>query len=83
MKRGHLVTVLRLTGTLQDAPLVRIPVHPSSENGLRVVSQVMIDRAISVPRDKAGAAFGMLDAQTMHSVDRVLAAFLGLEAAAT
>ena len=74
------VTVLRLTGTLQDTPLVRVTVQPSSENGLRVVSQVMIDRAISVPRDKTGAAFGMLDAQTMRSVDRALAAFLRLDA---
>jgi mRNA interferase MazF len=72
------VTVLRLTSTLQDKPLIRISVHPSSENGLRIVSQVMVDRAISLPRDKIGATFGMLDDQTIRAVDRVLVTFLGL-----
>ena len=74
------VTVLRLTGTLHDMPLIRVTIQPSLENGLRVASQVMIDRAISVPRDKTGAAFGMVDAQTMRAVDLALAAFLGLDA---
>ena len=74
------VTVLRLTSTLHDAPLVRITVRPSEENSLREVSQVMIDRAISVPRDKIGRSFGKLDATTMRAVSNALATLLCLAA---
>jgi mRNA interferase MazF len=72
------VTVLRLTSTLHDAPLIRVTVRPSAENNLRVVSQVMIDRAISVPRDKVGKSFGMLDDEAMRAVNHALVSFLGL-----
>ena len=73
------ITVLRLTSTLQDAPLVRIVVCPTAENHLRAISQVMVDRAISVPRDKVGPSFGKLDDEMMQIVSHALAAFLGLE----
>jgi mRNA interferase MazF len=76
------VTVLRLTSTLHEAPLVRITVRPSAENRLREVSQVMIDRAISAPRDKVGRSFGKLDDATMRAVSHALANFLGLAGAA-
>lgn len=72
------VTLLRLTSTLHDAPLVRVTVQPSTENSLRVVSQVMIDRAISVPRDKVGRSFGRLDNETMRTISHALAVSLGL-----
>jgi mRNA interferase MazF len=44
-------------------------VRPSAENGLRAISQVMADRAISVPRDKVGPSFGKLDDETMQAVN--------------
>ncbi len=72
------VTVVRLTSTLHDAPLVRITVRPSAGNRLREVSQVMIDRAISLPRGKVGRSFGKLDEETMQAVNHALANFLGL-----
>ncbi|PKA43684.1 growth inhibitor PemK [Rhizobium sullae] len=72
------VTVLLVSGTLVDAPLIRPTVRPTSENGLRKPSQVMIDKAISVKRDKVGPPFGRLDDETMLSVTRSLAVFLGL-----
>jgi mRNA interferase MazF len=72
------VTVLRLTGALHNAPLVRVTMPPSPENSLRVVSQVVIDRALSVPRDKVGLAFGKLDDATMQTVTRALTFFLDL-----
>ena len=72
------VTVLLVSGTLVDAPLIRPTVHPTPENGLRKPSQIMIDKAMSVKRDKLGQHFGHLDEETMLSVTRSLAAFLGL-----
>jgi mRNA interferase MazF len=72
------VTVLLLSGTLVDAPLIRPTLRPTPENGLRKPSQVMIDKAMSVKRDKLGPSFGRLDDETMLSVTRSLAVFLGL-----
>jgi mRNA interferase MazF len=76
------VTVLRLTSELHEWPTFRVTVQPSAGNGLRQPSQVMIDRAVSLPRDKVGAVFGRLDDATMRAVSHTLAVFLGLEGAA-
>lgn len=72
------VTVLPITGTLVAAPLLRITVHPSAENGLQKPSQVMVDKAMTVRRDKLGAAFGRIDANALLEVERCLAVFLGI-----
>jgi mRNA interferase MazF len=73
------VTVLRLTSDVGPEHLVRLTVSPTPENGLRGMSQVMIDKAVSVPREKIGRVFGRLDDALMLAVSRALAAFLGLE----
>lgn len=39
------VTVLPVTSTLIAAPLFRVTVQPSAENGLRKPSQVMVDKS--------------------------------------
>lgn len=70
-------TVLLLSGTLVDAPLMRLDVEPNPENGLRKRSQVMVDKAMTVRRDKLGEPFGRLDDGTMVAVTRSLALFLG------
>ncbi|RWI99553.1 type II toxin-antitoxin system PemK/MazF family toxin [Mesorhizobium sp.] len=72
------VTVLLVSGTFVDAPLIRPTVRPTPENGLRKPSQLMIDKTMSVKRDKLGPSFGRLDDETMLSVTRSLAVFLGL-----
>ena len=71
-------TVLLVSATLIDAPLMRLTVEPTPENGLRKSSQVMLDKAMTVRRDKLGAPFGRLDDDTMVAVNRGLALFLGL-----
>lgn len=71
------VTLLPVTSELRATPLFRIQVEPTPENGLQATSQVMVDKAQSVPRDKIGAAFGRLDAESMVAVNRALAVFLG------
>lgn len=72
------VTFLPVTSILTDAPLLRLTVEPSETNGLRKRSQIMIDKASTAYRDKIGPAFGQLDNETMVSVTRSLAVFLGL-----
>jgi len=72
------VTVLRITSDLHELPLLRISVAPSTENGLRKVSQIMIDKAVTVPRIKVGPKIGRIETDTLRSVERTLRAFLGL-----
>lgn len=72
------VVVLPLTSSLQDAVVTRIDVAPSHENGLRVPSQIAIDRPQTVRRPKLGPTIGRLDHDVMLAVHRALVVFLGL-----
>lgn len=72
------ITLLPVTGTLVPAPLLRVTVQPDSENGLRKPSQVMVDKAMTVKRDKVGPAFGRINRNALVEVERCLAVFLGI-----
>lgn len=72
------VTVLPITGTLVEAPLLRVLVEPTPGNGLTKPSQVMVDKPQTPLRAKVGPAFGRLNDAAMVTVNRALAVFLGL-----
>ncbi|MDP4024272.1 type II toxin-antitoxin system PemK/MazF family toxin [Methylobacterium sp. NEAU 140] len=72
------VTVLLMSGTAADTPLFRLTVQPTPDNGLRKPSQVMVDKVMSVKRDRVGPPFGRLDDASLLAVTRSLALFLGL-----
>lgn len=71
------IVVLRITSELHDWPLLRIDVEPSSTNGLRKRSQVMIDKPAAVPKTRIGQRIGSADQTTLQSVRRALVRFLG------
>lgn len=73
------VAVLPLTSTLTDNPLLRVTIEPNATNGLRTVSQVMVDKPMSKPVEKIGLAFGHLYDSEMAVVNNLLAIFLGLD----
>lgn len=72
------VTVLPVTSTIVNAPLLRISIQPDSENGLQKPSQIMIDKALTVKRDKIGQAFGYVGVDALVEIERCLAVFLGI-----
>jgi mRNA interferase MazF len=72
------VVVLPLTSLLHNAAVTRIDVVPSDENGLRVPSQIAVDRPQTVRHSKVGPSIGRLDHDAMLAVHRALAVFLGL-----
>jgi len=72
------VVVLPLTSSLQDAAVTRIDVAPTDGNGLKVPSQIAVDRPQTVRRVKLGPAIGRLDNDVMLAVHRSLVVFLGL-----
>lgn len=72
------VTVLPITSTLAAAPLLRVDLRPGAENGLLRPSQVMVDKAVTVRREKVGPPFGRIHVDTLVQVERCLAVFLGI-----
>lgn len=72
-------TVLPLTSDLKDAAVFRIGIEPSPENGLKVPSQIMVDKLATYARAKVGQVIGRVDADTLRRVERALAAWLGLD----
>jgi mRNA interferase MazF len=72
------VTVLMVSSTLVEAPLFRIMVQPNELNGLRTTSQVMVDKIMTVKRDKLGPSFGRIDQDALIEVERSMAVFLGI-----
>jgi len=72
------MTVLLVSSALVEAPLFRVTVQPDTRNGMQKPSQVMVDKAMTLKRDKLGQAFGRIDADAMVEVERCLAVFLGI-----
>lgn len=72
------IAVCLMTSDRAAAPLFRITVEPSSENGLRVRSDIMVDKLVALRRGRVGEPIGALDRDTMVRLDRSLALFLGL-----
>ena len=72
------VTVLLVSSMLVDAPLLRITVEPDPQNGLHKTSQIMVDKAMTLRRERLGPVFGLVDDETLLAVNRALAVFFGL-----
>lgn len=72
------LTVLRITRDLNDWPLLRVTVEPSLQNGLKKTSQIIVDKAAALPRDKIEQRIGKLEAAVMRTVDEALKNFLAL-----
>jgi mRNA interferase MazF len=71
-------TVLPMSSTTIDAPLFRITIEPDEMNGLQKISQIMVDKAITIKRRKLGKPFGRIGDKVMLEVTRSLAVFLGI-----
>ena len=71
------ITVLSLTSDLYDAPNIRVTIQPGEANGLQLPSQIMIDRAATLRRDKVGKYIGYIDAEILDDVYEKLTRFLG------
>ena len=77
-KRHSSVTILLLSSSRIDAPLLRVSIEPNAENGLQLASQIMIDKLMTVRPEKVGPSFGQITANKLVEVERCLAVFLGI-----
>ncbi|HXY59926.1 MAG TPA: type II toxin-antitoxin system PemK/MazF family toxin [Methylocystis sp.] len=67
-----------MTSELVDAPEFRITIEPKPENGLRLKSQVMADKPVTVRRERIGQKIGRLGDRDMARLGMALAFVLGL-----
>mgnify|MGYP001404387156 CR=1 FL=1 len=72
------VVVCQLTSELADAPDFRVTIDPSPENGLRLTSQVMADKPVTIRRERIGPRIGRLGDRDMVRLGAALAFVLGL-----
>ena len=75
---AYSIAVCPFTSDPTDAPVVRLVVEPSTGNGLRVQSRLMVDKLTAVPASKVGAVIGHLDDEDLVRLNRALMVFLGL-----
>ena len=64
--------VCPMTSYIQDAPLFRLDVVPTVENGLKKPTQVMVDKIVAVRREKVRQVVGKLDDGIMIRINRSL-----------
>jgi mRNA interferase MazF len=76
------IIVCPLTTDATPAPIFRLPVEPSSENGLHAPCRLMIDKLTAVPRARVGKRLGSLTREEMKTLNRAMFVFLGLAEAA-
>lgn len=72
------ITVAPVTSTIVDAPLFRVTVEPSRRNGLRSVSQIMVDKVTTVRRQRLGQTIGRLEEDVVQRVTRALGLWFGI-----
>lgn len=74
------IVICPITSHLVDAPLFRLPLSPSRENGLKAESQIMVDKITAVKREHIAKKIGKLSEAESASVDRALALWLEIGA---
>ncbi len=72
------VIVCQMTSDLVEAPDFRITVEPTSRNGLRVRSQVMADKPVTIRRERLGERIGSLEGADLARLNVALAFVTGL-----
>ena len=71
------VVLCPVTSDLREA-VFRVTVEPKPANGLRALSQIMVDKLLTLPRNKISEPFGRLDQERMKAVDRALLLVVGV-----
>jgi mRNA interferase MazF len=76
--RHDSVVVCQMTSELTDAPTFRVTLHPSAQNGLRVTSQIMADKPVTIRRARIGGEIGRLNGEEITRLNSALALVVGL-----
>jgi mRNA interferase MazF len=72
------ITICIFTTDPTEAPLFRLAIEPSEQNGLRTASRLMVDKLVTVSKEKLGKRIGQLDDADLVRLNRSILVFLGL-----
>jgi mRNA interferase MazF len=72
------VTICGVTSDPTDLPLFRILIEPTALNGLQSPSRIMVDKVLTIRKNRLGYRIGHLSEQDLKRLDRTIATFLGL-----
>jgi mRNA interferase MazF len=72
------VTVVLLTSETAGAPDLRIAIAPAAGNGLAQPSWAMVDKVMTLRRDRIARTIGRLTDDEMTAISRAIIVFLGL-----
>lgn len=71
------VLVCPITSFSSGPSIFRVPVEPTAANGLKLPSEVMVDKISPANRQRIGEPIGTFDDVTMRRVERSMALALG------
>ena len=72
------ITIAPITSELRETPLFRYTLKPSEENGLRKISQIMVDKITTIKSEQAGNATGRISQKQTTEINRLIAVWLGI-----
>ena len=72
------IVICQMTSEIVEAPDFRVTIDPSKGNGLRLRSQIMADKPVTVRRGRLGQSIGRLDAGDVGRLNIALAFVMGL-----
>ena len=72
------VLVALMTSSIAPAPIFRLTLEPTETNGLKVPSQVMVDKILAMPREKCGKVIGRMDQIGIVALNNMLSVMIGL-----
>jgi mRNA interferase MazF len=72
------VLVCPITSILTERLPVRPLIEPAEENGRRIRSHIMTDKALAAPRNRVRSVIGVIDRETSDRLDTALLLVFGL-----
>ncbi len=72
------VVLCLMSSMLVDVPLFRIRIEPTSLNNLEKISEIMIDKILTVQRGKISEPIGRLNPEQLLKLNRTLTFVLGI-----
>lgn len=72
------ITICAFTTDPTEAPLFRIRIDPTDQNGLQAASGLMVDKITTVSKEKLGARMGRLEDEDVLRLNQAMIVFLGL-----
>jgi mRNA interferase MazF len=72
------VVICQMTSEIVDAPDFRLTIEPAAGNGLRTRSQIMVDKPVTVRRERIGRKIGQLSPADIGRLNVAIALVMGL-----